>query len=455
MSEMDDLRSELEAQKRRITELEVENAALAAAVQKTAPQAATPPRGRHPHRFWIALLLILGFLLTPLSFLAIFLKAEITDTGRYVQTVKPLSSNPAVQAYVADTVSQQLFAQVDVARYVREALPPRAEVLVGPLTSALQSFVRDVTQRILDTRQFQTLWVNANREAHTQLVNVVTGKKSGTVTATANGAVTVDLSRVAAQVKQQLEASGLSLFSKIPVDRVGGKITVFQSKDLYKVRQAVKVLDALAFVLPIVGVACFGGAIYLSSSRRRGFVEAAIAFTLGALTLALLLNVGRGVYLNAVTDQNVPYDAAAAVYDTIVAYLHTEVRAALTFSLIVLIAVFFAGPSRFAVWFRARVRDGANWLGAESDRVGWGWLSPQTFVVRHKARLHIAVAVVAFVVVFRWNHPTPVVILGLAALALLALAVIEFFGREAPAPAPAPAIGGPVSQDVASSTSAP
>jgi hypothetical protein len=432
MSEMDDLRSELEAQRRRIDELEVENASLAASVAATSTTTAKPARAR-THRFWISVLLVLGFLITPLSFVAIFLKAEVTDTGRYVKTVKPLSANPAIQAYVADTVSQQLFAQVDIAGYVRDALPPRAEPLAGPLTGALRTFVQDTTERILASRQFQTLWVNANRIAHSQFVNVVTGKKTGAVTATSNGAVVVDLSAVATQVKEQLQSSGLSLFANVPVDKISGKVTVFQSKDLYRVRNAVRLLDTLAFVLPILGLACFGGAIYLSPSRRRGFVEAALAFTLGALTLALLLNIGRSVYLHAVTDQNVPYDAAAAVYDTLVGYLHTSIRAALTFSVIVLVIVFFAGPSRFAIWFRARVHDGANFLGVESDRVGWSWLSRQSFVARHKAGLHIAVAVIAFLVLFRWHHPTPAVIVWIAFVALVGLGLIEFFGREPPA----------------------
>ena len=55
--------------------------------------------------------------------------------------------------------------------------------------------------------------------------------------------------------------------------------------------------------------------------------------------------VGRRVYLDAATNAKFPYDAAAAVYDTLVRFLHTTVRAALAFSTVVIVAVFFAGPS--------------------------------------------------------------------------------------------------------------
>ena len=141
------LRQELDAEKAHIAALEAENAALLAARQDGGDDAAKPRSGRRSHRFWVAILLVVACLLTPLSIVALFVKNEIGDTGRYVQTVKPLSSNPAIQSYVADDVSQELFARVDIKKYVKEALPKRADVLSGPLTSALQTFVQAAVLR--------------------------------------------------------------------------------------------------------------------------------------------------------------------------------------------------------------------------------------------------------------------------------------------------------------------
>jgi hypothetical protein len=404
---------------------------LLAARTDVGHEAAKPKSARRSHRFWVAILLVVACLLTPLSIIALFVKNEIGDTGRYVQTIKPLSSNPAIQAYVANDVSDELFARVDIKKYVKEALPRRADVLAGPLTSALQTFVQAAVLRVLQTDQFQTIWIDANRLAHSQLVNVLTGQDRGTVTATSNGAVTINLSEVSRQVQAQLESSGIDLFSSIPISSIGGKITVFQSDDLYRARSGFKILNTLAFVLPFVILGCFIGVIYLSKSRRKGFVGSAIAFALGALILAVVLAVGRGLYLNAATSNNLlPYDAAAAMFDTLVRFLHQSVRAVLFFSVIVIVAVFFAGPSRFAVWFRTRVRQVALWLGHESERAGWEWLAPNELIVRRKNRLRIAVAVVAFLILFRWNHPTASVVVYVALITLFLLALIEFFGRE-------------------------
>ncbi len=433
---MDALQAELEATWKRIAALEAENAALAAA--GTIRANAAPPAGRRTHRFWVAVLLVVGMLLTPVSILALFLNNQVGDTGRYVKNVKPLSSNPAIQAYVADDITRELFARVDISGYVKDALPDRAQVLAGPLTSALRSFVREATLRIIRTDQFQRLWVDANRVAHSQLESVLTGKETAGITATSSGAVQIDLSSVATLVNNQLQSTGIDLFSRIPAGHVGGKITLFQSNDLYRVRRAVGVLNTLAYVLPIAVFAAFGGAIYLSRSRRRGFVLAAVAFTLGASLLALLLFVARGFYLDAATSKDLPYDAAAAVYDTLVRFLHTAVRAVLTFSIIVLITVLFAGPSRFAVWFRSRVAWAADWLGSESHRAGWDWLAPNGYVVRNKRTLRIVVAALAFLWLLATRHPTPVSIIGIGIVALAALAIIEFFGRNPSTAQPTP-----------------
>jgi hypothetical protein len=418
MSDDESLRELVEAQERRIEELEARQASQ------------TRRKRHHPHRVWIVLLLALGTLLTPITFTALFVHTQISNTGRYVQNIKPLASDPAIQAYVADQVTTSLFNQVDIDSYVRDALPPRAERLVGPLTSALRGFVQNATLRVLQSPQFRKLWAQANRVAHAQLVDVLTGNGKSAITTSSNGQVTVDLSAVTSQVTKQLHASGIDLFSHLPIVTIGGKITVFRSKELYKARQATDVLNVLAFVLPFVVVACFGGAILLSHNKRRGFLAAAVGFAVGALILAIALAVGRHFYLDAATNANFPYDAASSVYDTLVRFLHTAVRAALLFSIAVIVAVFLAGPSRSAKWFRLQVRTAANFVGHESDRAGWTLLGSNAFVARHKGKLRAAVAVVAFIVLFRWQQPTPGVIFWVAVVTVIALALVEFFGRE-------------------------
>jgi len=401
--------------------------------REPAVPAAAPPRKRRSHKVLVPLLLVIGALLTPLTITTLYVKAEITDTGRYVQTVKPLASDPAVQAYVADTITNQLFAQVDVQSYVKDILPARAEPLAGPISGALRNYTHDAVLRVVQSDQFQKFWTNANRAAHTLLVKVLTGEGSAVVSEN-NGAVTIDLSALAEKVKTQLESTGISAFSKIPTDRIAGKITIFESKDLYKARHAVGLMDRMAIVLPILVILCFGGAIYLSRNRRRGFIWAAVAFTLGGVLLAVTLSIGRTVYLDAAVKGGIPRDAAAAVFDNLVRLMHTSLRAVLAFSIVVVIGAVASGPSRLAVWFRRTIQRGANWLGGESDRTGWRVFKASAFVHRQQRVFRIGIAAIGFAILVAWDRPTSRVILGIALIALLALAIVEFYARE-PQPA--------------------
>ncbi len=387
-----------------------------------------PPRKRH--RFWVTILLVIGTLLTPITIMALFVNTEISSTSRYVQNVAPLASDPAIQAYVATDVTNRLFDNTDVESYIRDALPARAERIVGPLVSAMKNFVHETTLRILQSNQFQTVWKEANRVAHTQLVRVLEGGGNATVSQDKNGVVTLDLSKLVQQVTEQLRSSGIDLFSKIPIVKIGGQIPLFQSKNLYQVRKATDLLGKIAFVLPFVVFASFGGAIWLSQSRRKGFLAAALCFALGALVLGVGLTIGRHFYLNAATSSELPQDAAAAIFDTLVRFLRTSVRAVLTLSIIVAVAVFFSGPSRLAQWFRLSVRRVANFLGRQTDSAGWAILGANPFVVRNKGKLRVIIAAIAFGVLFFWKHPTPAVIFWFAVGALALMAIVEFFGRE-------------------------
>ena len=386
-------------------------------------------RQRRSHRIAVTLLLVLGTILTPLTIIALFTHTQITDTNRYVENVTPLASDPAVQAYVTDDITNRLIGAVDVEAYLKDLLPARLAPIAGPVSTAFTTFVHEATEKFVTSDQFKTLWIEANRRVHAALVKVLTGEHSDAIVQGPKGLVSIDLSVVVQKVLQALDARGITLFDRIPAAQIGRQIPIFQSDQLYKARKAVGLLDKLALILPFLVVGCFGAAIWLSRNRRRGFIKAAICFAIGALVLAIGLKVGRGAYLNAVTSE-LPHDAAATIYDTLLRFLTTSVRAVGTVSVIVVIAAFFSGPSRLATWFRWRVRHAAWWLGQQSDGAGWGWLGRSAPIARAKTGIRIAIAVVAFAVVFFWKHPTPADIFWVAVAALALLVLVEFFGRD-------------------------
>ena len=75
----------------------------------------------------------------------------------------------------------------------------------------------------------------------------------------------------------------------------------------------------------------------------------------------------RTIYLDGVPAQVLPHDAAAVLYDTIVAYLRLGLRTILVLALVIAAGAFLTGQSVTALRTRQRLAAGIGWLrgGAE------------------------------------------------------------------------------------------
>ena len=119
-AEVERLRRELDEAKRRNEELEHE--------------LELEPHPRHRARkIGAIVLIVLAGILAPISTMGLWLRSQVTDTGKYVRTVAPLVSDPDVQDFVADRVTDRLFEEVDVQTAIQQALPERASFLSGAL----------------------------------------------------------------------------------------------------------------------------------------------------------------------------------------------------------------------------------------------------------------------------------------------------------------------------------
>ena len=417
-AELDRVRQELAEAKERARELEA----------KLDDEVARP--SRHRVRGAIgAVLLVLGTVLTPVSIVGLYAKAQITDTDRYVTMVTALATDPEVKAYLTDELTRRILASVDVQAYVADLLPPKAAPLAGPMTSALSGFVRTIAARLIDSDAFQAAWKSANTIAHSQLNELLTGTDNPAIVAD-QGTVYLDFNPIVRQITQQMIDNGIGLASRIPVDQIQGRVALFKSTGLYKVRTEVRIGLKVAWFLPFLTIGLLLASAWLSRDRRRGLLRAALGFALGALILAIALAVGRGAYLDALTGAGIPGPAASVVYDTVLAPMHRAMRVVLSVSAVVLLTALIAGPSRPARWLRDRVTGGVARLGRISDEAGWAATHPVKFIQDNIAAARVAVGIVAFVVLFLWNRPTGLVILWLALVSVLFLLVVEFYGRR-------------------------
>jgi hypothetical protein len=392
----------------------------------TAPPA-TRPRLPFWRRFLVGFLVFLSVVLVPLAGLSVWVRNLVLDTDRYVDTVAPLARNEAVTNLVADRLTTRLFKQVDVQAEAKDALPERAQFLAGPISSGVETFTREAATRVLASEQFATVWENANRRAHEAVVEALTGE--GKNVSIKNGKVVLDLSGIIDEVVKRLDDRGVTVFDSLAKDQKNLQVTLFDAEQLEKARSAVHLLDRVRLVLVVLVFVFLGVALILSGNRRRSLIRWGIGIVIAMGITAGLLALGRAVYLGHA--QN--HDAAAAAFDIIVRNLRNGIRVLAVLGIIVALAAFLSGPSRVAVRIRRGSRDLISGLGQKADEAGWDAGPVGVWVGAHKMALRIAGVIVALLVLFSLNQPTPLSLLVLVLLLLVYLAAIEFVGRTAAA----------------------
>jgi hypothetical protein len=368
---------------------------------------------------WV--LLVVACLLAVVSVLVVFVRNEALNTDAYVSTVQPLASNPAIQTAVANKVADSLISKVDVNGKVTGALPARAGFLAAPITSGLDTAVHQITLRLVQSQAFQTLWTKVNRQAHQQLVNLLTGATAGPLSSN-QGQVTLDLGTIAAEAKQQLDAHGITIFDRVPTGN-GPTLVLFESARLTEAQRLIRALNRLALALPALTVILFVGSILLAIDRRKGFVRAAAGLGVSMVLMLIGSDFGRSQYLHALS-KTLPLAAASASFDIVTANPLRVARIILIVSVVTAVLAAAVGNPRV----RCRLAD----LGMPSWLIDGPCIR---FVTTFRTAVQWVVAGVGALVLLAWVDPTPLAVVVVLVVVLAVEALVAFVARR-PAIAP-------------------
>ena len=401
-----------------------------------APAPASPAKAPRWRRILVAVLVVISVLLAPLTVMTIWLHNKVLSTSGYVQTVAPLATNQAIINAVANSVSTSLYNSLDVEAKAKDALPPKAEFLAGPIAGALNTFTHEATLKILNSSAFPKIWNEVNRVAHQQIVYALTG--GGKVISTTNGKISLDLTALTQQVIIALDQRGITIFDNVPAVKVARRLELFDAPNLSKAQTGFRILNKAWVVFLVLMFALLGIATWLSPRPRRTIIRwgLGVAFAMGVTALCLAL--GRYVYLNATVGPNAPRDAAKAAFDIMVRFLRNGIRLMALGGLLVAFVAWVTGPTPRAV----RLREGSV---ATVDRVrgnrvaaGWDFGGFGAWVGAHRPVLRYSGIGLALLILLFWDQPRPLTVLVLVLLVLVYLAAIEFVGAAA-APSPSPA----------------
>ena len=342
----------------------------------TAAEAPPGPASR-AHRWIVPGLLGLGTVLAVVSIFAVWANRQLLNADNWSDTSSALLAEPAVQSQLSAFLVDQLYANVDVAAEVRNAVPPRMAPLAGPAANGLRTLAERTTTGALSRPRIQEAWRVANKTTAEQLIRVIKGESQ--VARISGNAVVLDLRPIVLELAARLGLPN-ALVAKMPP--TAGTIRVMSSDQLSSLQDAASLLGSLATILPIVALLCFGLAVLLASDRRRHTLLWAGVDLIAAGVVVLVLRRLAGHHVvNSLAATESVKPAAEAVWSTGTRMLRDVAQATIIAAIPLVLAALIAGPSRLATSLR---RAAAPWLrdrpavlyGAEVVLVGiivaWG-----------------------------------------------------------------------------------
>lgn len=245
-------------------------------------------------------LLLVGSLLTPLALTALWARETISSTDGYVAVADTLAADDDVREALVDHLTTATLDQVDAG---------------APLRLAMESLVREVLTRVVDSDAFATAWSEANRRAHTTALALLTDGDAGALSLSDDGQVTLDLAPVVELARAELLARGITLADSLP--QIDASVPLVSSEDLVTARSAYATLDTVADWLPWVAALMLVAAVALARRRAAALAWAAGLVVAATALVSLAVVVGRSWYVESLSGSRLRTEVTVALADTL------------------------------------------------------------------------------------------------------------------------------------------
>jgi hypothetical protein len=280
---------------------------------------------------------------------AVWANRQLLDTGYWTSTNTKLIESPPIREAVSGYLTEQLYANVDVAGELGKELPSELRPLAAPAAGALKDVVQKGINLLLERPQVQELWSKANQVTHAEFVRLIENKGS-VVKTPGKGEVVLDLRPMLGEVANKVGAPS-SLVSKIPPNVA--QLRIVKAKQLETAQNGVNLLRSLAVILPLLAIAMFALAVYLARGRRRQTLIAVGTAFIGA---GLVVIVARGIIgekvVDALSTTEAVRPAAQAAWSIGTSVLSDVAWSTVFIGVPVILAGLLAGPTHLATRLR-------------------------------------------------------------------------------------------------------
>ena len=288
--------------------------------------------------------LVLAGVLLLLTCFSIWINRVALNTSQFADTSTQLIDDPEIRRAVAQRSVDELYANVDVEAAIEERLPKDVKSLAGPTAAALRQTAPTVVDRALEQPALQKLWTQAIEQSHKTLVQVLEG--NGDVVSTQGGVVVLDLREIVLEAADRLGIRS-QVQDRLPAD--AGRIVILRSDELDTAQNVFQLLKTLAWVLPILTLLAFGGAVWLAPDRRRALLGVGVTIAIvGILGLLAARLTGNYVVDSLVKEHDVR-PAANNAWDILTDLMRSSFRFLVVIGILFVIAGWLAGPGRRAI----------------------------------------------------------------------------------------------------------
>lgn len=215
------------------------------------------------------ILVVLACLLAAPAVAAYALVGEVTDEQSYLDAVTPLADDPDIQQAVGTQI--------------KDAIVPK-------VPEAAASLVQESVDKYVASPDFRELWVNVNKEAHPEVLAMLRGEQTGSLSVQGD-AIVLNLGDVAAQLRERMVAEGVPLADQIPA--VDASVQLLSRPAVKELVPAFDLLEKLSVILPVLTLILLVGGIVLSARQGRTMVVGGIGLVVMMLLLVLFIFLAR------------------------------------------------------------------------------------------------------------------------------------------------------------------
>ena len=305
-------------------------------------------------------LVVIGVILVVISLLSNWVKREALDKDTFRSTSEELIAHPAIQDQLAQTMVDQLYANVDVSAQLEQKLPPNLQALSGPIAGLSRELIDRAATELLQRPRVQSLFVSSASLAQSQTVRVLEGDTSRLQTT--GGNVVLDLHPLVVRLGDRFGVLG---DVQLPPD--AGRIVLLQSDQLDTAQSLTQFLKQVANWIWIPALLAWAVALWLVPGRRRKEVRAiAIGWIVAGVALLVIRRVAGAYLVDNLTDSESVRPALSAFWSIVSDGLKEAAWVVVIVGIVGTLGAWLTGEGSRAVATR-------RWLGPWLARPGRAW----------------------------------------------------------------------------------